>query len=131
MQQRSWSVYLLRCADDTLYCGCTNDVDRRLAAHARGRVKYTRGRLPVKLAHVEPVADKSAALRREIAWKRLSRAEKLRRIAATTKRVSKKETRRSAGVTCAEATNSLSPVHVEICSQPSPTLKRRRRRLRR
>ena len=76
----SWSVYLLRCADDTLYCGCTNDVARRLAAHARGRVKYTRGRLPVELAHVEPVADKSAALKREHEWKRLSRAEKLRRI---------------------------------------------------
>ena len=76
----SWSVYLLRCADDTLYCGCTNDVERRLAAHARGRVKYTRGRLPVELAHVERVADKSAALRREHEWKRLSRAEKLRRI---------------------------------------------------
>ena len=76
----AWSVYLLRCADDTLYCGCTNDVERRLAAHARGRVKYTRGRLPVELAHVERVADKSAALRREHEWKRLPRAEKLRRI---------------------------------------------------
>jgi len=80
MRQAAWSVYLLRCADDTLYCGCTNDVERRLKAHARGRVKYTRGRLPVELAHVEPVADKSAALRREHEWKRLSRAQKLRRI---------------------------------------------------
>ncbi len=84
----TWSVYLLRCADDTLYCGCTNDVARRLDAHARGRVKYTRGRLPVELAHVETVADKSAALRREHEWKRLPRTEKLRRI-------SRKETRRS------------------------------------
>jgi len=83
----SWSVYLLRCADDTLYCGCTNDVARRLAAHARGRVKYTRGRLPVELAHVEPVADKSAALRREHEWKRLSRAEKLLRISKSAKKV--------------------------------------------
>ncbi|HEY2749177.1 MAG TPA: GIY-YIG nuclease family protein [Polyangia bacterium] len=77
-----WQVYLLRCADDTLYCGCTNDLERRLAAHARGRVKYTRGRLPVALAHVERVADKSAALRREWQWKQLSRAEKLNRISA-------------------------------------------------
>jgi putative endonuclease len=76
-----WSVYLLRCADGTLYCGATNDVERRLAAHGRGRVKYTRGRLPVELAHVEPAADKSDALRREAAWKRLPRREKLRRIA--------------------------------------------------
>ena len=76
----AWSVYLLRCADDTLYCGCTNDLDRRLAAHGRGRVKYTRGRLPVTVAHVERVPDKSAALRREYQWKQLSRAEKLARI---------------------------------------------------
>lgn len=92
MQQRRvtkprWQVYLLRCADDTLYCGCTNDLERRLAAHARGSVKYTRGRLPVAVAHVERVADKSAALRREYQWKQLSRAEKLRRISkAETKR---------------------------------------------
>ncbi|HXU74338.1 MAG TPA: GIY-YIG nuclease family protein [Polyangia bacterium] len=76
----AWVVYLLRCADDTLYCGCTNDLDRRLLAHARGRVKYTRGRLPVAVAHVESVPDKSAALRREHQWKRLSRAQKLARI---------------------------------------------------
>jgi putative endonuclease len=78
-----WSVYLLRCADGTLYCGVTNDVARRLAAHGRGRVKYTRGRLPVELAHIEPAADKGAALRREHACKRLSRAAKLALIACT------------------------------------------------
>src|SRR5437867_802366 len=48
-----WSVYLLRCADGTLYTGATNDVERRLDAHARGEVKYTRGRLPVALAWIE------------------------------------------------------------------------------
>jgi putative endonuclease len=78
---RPWSVYLLRCADGTLYCGATNDVDRRLAAHGRGRVKYTRGRLPVALAYVERATDKGDALKREAAWKRLTRAQKLRRIA--------------------------------------------------
>src|SRR5262245_34752163 len=77
----AWGVYLLRCCDGTLYCGATNDVARRLAAHGRGRVKYTRGRLPVELAHVEVAVDKSDALRREAAWKRLPRREKLRRIA--------------------------------------------------
>jgi putative endonuclease len=127
MQQRSWSVYLLRCADDTLYCGCTNDVERRLAAHARGRVKYTRGRLPVELAHVESVADKSAALKREHEWKRLPRAEKLRRI-------SKKETRAGAPATCTTAPNSLSHLDVENCSKAWPSLepphRRRRRRVR-
>lgn len=80
MRDRPWNVYLLRCADGSLYCGATNDVTRRLAAHARGRVKYTRGRLPVELAHLEGAADKSDALRREAAWKRLSRAQKLARL---------------------------------------------------
>jgi putative endonuclease len=77
-----WQVYLLCCADGTLYCGVTNDLDRRLRAHHRGAVKYTRGRLPVQVVHAEPAADRSQAQRREAAWKRLPRAEKLRRIRA-------------------------------------------------
>jgi putative endonuclease len=76
-----WFVYLLRCADGSLYCGVTNDLRRRLGAHERGRVKYTRGRLPVELAHAEPARDRSAALRREAALKRLRRADKLALIA--------------------------------------------------
>jgi putative endonuclease len=75
-------VYLLRCADDTLYCGWTTDVERRLAAHRSGLAsRYTRSRLPVELAAVIPVADQSAALREEARIKRLSRAEKLELIA--------------------------------------------------
>lgn len=70
-------MYLLRCADGSLYAGCTNDLQRRLATHARGRVKYTRGRLPLALAYREPAASRSEALRREAALKRLSRARKL------------------------------------------------------
>jgi putative endonuclease len=73
-----WTVYLLRCSDGTLYCGCTNDLERRLAAHGRGGVKYTRGRLPVEVAYCEPAQDRSHALRREAALKKLSRAQKLR-----------------------------------------------------
>jgi putative endonuclease len=76
-----WSVYLLRCADGTLYCGATNDITRRLVAHGRGRVKYTRGRLPVELAHLERAGGKGAALSREAACKRLTRAAKLALIA--------------------------------------------------
>jgi putative endonuclease len=76
-----WWVYLLRCGDGTLYCGITNHVERRLGAHGRGKVKYTRGRLPVQIAHLEPAADKSAALRAEAAWKRLTRRQKLARMA--------------------------------------------------
>jgi putative endonuclease len=79
----SWLVYLLRCRDGSLYCGMTNDLKRRLAAHARGQVKYTRGRLPVEVAYEELAADRGQALRREAALKRLRRAEKLRLIGST------------------------------------------------
>jgi putative endonuclease len=72
-------VYLLRCADDSLYCGWTTDVQRRLARHAAGTAsRYTRSRRPVALAALIPVADRSAALREEARIKRLPRAAKLR-----------------------------------------------------
>ena len=77
----SWWVYILRCADDTLYTGCTDDVERRCAAHNNGKgAKYTRGRGPVRVVYREECHDKPAALRREAAVKRLSRDEKLRLI---------------------------------------------------
>jgi putative endonuclease len=71
-------VYLLRCADGSLYCGWTTDIDRRLAAHRAGTAsRYTRSRLPLDLAAVVGVADRSAALREEARIKRLPRAAKL------------------------------------------------------
>ena len=74
-------VYILRCGDGSLYTGITNDLSRRLAAHSSGRgAKYTRSRLPVELVWHEEQPDKSAALRRELQIKALSRAEKLRLI---------------------------------------------------
>ncbi|MBA4381267.1 MAG: hypothetical protein C0406_01765 [Sideroxydans sp.] len=74
----SWYCYLLRCADDTLYCGITNDLDKRLAAHNTGEgAKYTRGRSPLTLVYRESCVDKSAALKRECEIKSLTRAEKL------------------------------------------------------
>ena len=74
----AWTVYILRCGDGTLYTGCTNDLSRRLEAHRSGKgAKYTRSRPPVALAYREETADKSAALRREAAIKRLTRREKL------------------------------------------------------
>ena len=74
-------VYLLRCADDSLYCGWTTDIQRRLAAHRAGTAsRYTRSRSPIKLAAVVPVADRSAALREEARIKRLPRAAKLQLI---------------------------------------------------
>ena len=75
-------VYLLRCADGSLYCGWTPDIDARLAKHQAGRAsRYTRTRLPVELAWSAEVADRSAALREEWRIKRLSRAQKLALIA--------------------------------------------------
>ncbi len=73
----SWWVYILECRDGTLYTGCTDDVPRRLAAHNAGRgAKYTRSRAPVTLRYREEHPDRSAALRREAAIKRLTRTEK-------------------------------------------------------
>lgn len=75
----AWFVYLLRCRDGSLYTGCTDNVERRLAVHQSGKgAKYTRSRLPVELVYQEPAADRSAALRREAAIKRLPRKEKLK-----------------------------------------------------
>ena len=74
-----WLVYLLRCSDGSLYTGITNDLPKRLQAHAAGKAsRYTRSRLPVTLAYKEPQPDKSRALKREIAIKRLSRPHKER-----------------------------------------------------
>lgn len=77
-QSVNWVCYLLECADGTLYCGITNDLDRRLAAHNAGEgAKYTRSRRPLRLAYAETCVDRSAALRREYEVKRLSRKQKL------------------------------------------------------
>ena len=74
----SWHVYVLRCGDGSLYTGATNDVARRLARHSAGEgARYTRARLPVVLVYSERAADRSAALRREAALKRLTRSQKL------------------------------------------------------
>ena len=79
----AWFVYMLRCGDGSLYTGYTDDVARRLAVHQSGKgAKYTRSRLPVTLAYQEELPDKSAALRREAAIKKLTRGEKLRLIEA-------------------------------------------------
>ena len=82
----SWWVSLLECRDGTLYSGCTDHIPRRIALHNAGRgAKYTRGRGPVILRYQEEVPDRSAALRREAAIKRLNRAEKQALITANSK----------------------------------------------
>lgn len=71
-------VYLLRCADGTLYCGWTTDLTARVKAHSSGKgAKYTRSRLPVELVYHEAYQDRHEALSREWHLKRLSREEKL------------------------------------------------------
>ena len=73
-----YEVYIVECADGTLYTGIARDAERRLAVHNRGQgAKYTRSRLPVVLRYRERQPDKSAALRREMAIKKLSREAKL------------------------------------------------------
>lgn len=71
-------TYLLRCADGTLYCGWTDNIEKRLAAHNSGKAsKYTRSRLPVQLVYYESFETKQEAMSREARIKRLSRREKL------------------------------------------------------
>ncbi|AUX39986.1 excinuclease ABC subunit C [Sorangium cellulosum] len=73
----AWHVYILRCGDGSLYTGIARDVEARLAQHAAGRgARYTRGRGPLALVHVETAGDKGEALRREAAIRRLGRAGK-------------------------------------------------------
>jgi len=72
-----WYVYMLLCADQSLYTGVATDIAARLSTHNAGKgAKYTRGRLPVKLVYQEAVADRGAALKREHAIKRLPAAAK-------------------------------------------------------
>lgn len=76
-------VYLLRCRDGSIYTGWTSDLDRRLARHKAGKAsRYTASRLPVELALVLPMADRTAARREEARIKMLPRREKLALIAA-------------------------------------------------
>lgn len=71
-------TYLLECADKTLYCGWTNDLEKRVKAHNAGLgAKYTKPRRPVTLVYFEEFDTKEEAMRREAAIKRLTRYEKL------------------------------------------------------
>jgi putative endonuclease len=77
-------VYLLRCSDDSLYCGWTTDLERRLKAHNAGNAsRYTSRRLPVQLLYAREMSDRSAAMREEARIKRLSRPGKLALVSAS------------------------------------------------
>jgi putative endonuclease len=80
MVSEFWYIYILRCADDTLYTGVAKDVQRRIQQHngeLAGGARYTRGRRPVHLLWTEEAVDRSAAQKREAAIKSLNRQKKL------------------------------------------------------
>ena len=75
-----WTVYLLECGDKTLYCGITNDLEKRLKQHLGelpGGAKYTRARNPLKVVYEEKASSRGEALKREINIKKMSRKTKL------------------------------------------------------
>ena len=77
MAERDWVVYIVECADATLYAGVTTDAEARVATHNEGLgAKYTRTRRPVELVYLEPAPDRGAAQKREHEIKRMSAAEK-------------------------------------------------------
>ena len=79
----NWTVYILRCADTSLYTGVTTDLERRLKEHNncdKKGAKYTRTRRPVTLSYSERHKDRSSACRREAEIKKMSRSNKLRLI---------------------------------------------------
>ena len=86
MAADAWRVYIVRCADDSLYTGIARDLDRRIAEHNADNgpgASYTRSRRPVTLVYQEEAADRSAASKREYRIKQLTRAEKLALIAGS------------------------------------------------
>ena len=86
-------TYLLECADRTLYCGWTNDLEKRVKAHNSGSgAKYTKPRRPVVLVYYEEFETKEEAMRREAAIKRMTRQEKKRLIEQGTVGGTKSET---------------------------------------
>ena len=82
MKERPWFVYILRCKDDSLYTGITNDIQERIATHNSGEgAKYTRARIPVILVYQETCSDKSTAREREIEIKGWTRSKKEKLVA--------------------------------------------------
>jgi putative endonuclease len=78
MNKKEWVVYLVRCADESLYCGITNDIEKRLVAHNSGKgAKYTKSRMPVDVAGVSSKMSKSEALKLERHIKRVPAGKKI------------------------------------------------------
>ncbi len=85
---KNWQVYILRCGDDSLYTGISNDLEKRIKAHNEKRgARYTRARLPVKLVYRESADSRSTASQRELAIKKLTREQKLSLISGQTEKL--------------------------------------------
>ena len=77
VDKKNWSLYIIECKDRSLYCGITNNLEKRLILHKTGKAsRYTRGRLPVKLVHSEKNLTRSEALKKEIKIKKLPKMRK-------------------------------------------------------
>ena len=73
----AWTLYILKCNDDSYYTGITNNIEKRIADHEAGKgAKYTRGRGPFEIVYQEKWLDRSSASKREFEVKKLSRSEK-------------------------------------------------------
>ena len=73
----AWTLYILKCNDDSYYTGITNNIEKRIADHEAGKgAKYPRGRGPVEIIYQEKCLDRSSASKREFEVKKLSRSEK-------------------------------------------------------
>ena len=104
MSASDWYVYILQCADNTLYTGVATNVSARLATHNSGKgAKYTRGRLPVLLRYQEGADDRSAALRREHAIKKMRAADKRALIATQSQNKPVRPARRRANASTTAA----------------------------
>ena len=80
-----WYIYIIRCADNTLYTGISNHLEKRIGSHNSGNgAKYTKGRGPVELIYKEKSQDKSTASKREAEIKKLTKKEKLKLIGLRT-----------------------------------------------
>ena len=77
--KKKWLIYILECRDGSLYCGITNNIEKRLKQHKgeiKGGAKYTRSHRPCKLVYKEKSASRSEALKRELSIKKMSKVEK-------------------------------------------------------
>ena len=75
----TWTVYILRCGDETLYTGIARDLEKRLEQHREGEgARYTRGRGPLELVYQEKFTDRASAQKREMEIKRMDRSRKLK-----------------------------------------------------